>query len=89
MNPIWVRTPLIEPLLQKPDFNDPILEAEGVSNAIVKQVVSGRGGQLILPKQLNFLSTIRAWPSWLQTSARNRIARVLDIPEDEIARYRA
>jgi all-trans-retinol dehydrogenase (NAD+) len=76
-------------LLEKPGFSDPVLEAQEVSDAIVMQVVSGRGGQLILPKEVNFLSTLRAWPSWLQTTIRNNIAPLLNFTEEEVAAYRA
>ncbi|KAF8867145.1 NAD(P)-binding protein [Acephala macrosclerotiorum] len=85
VNPIWIRTPMIEPLVAKPDFKDPVLEPEDVTAAIVNQVVSGRSGQLILPKEVNFLSTLRAWPSWLQTTVRNNVALLLDFSEEEIA----
>ena len=74
VNPTWVRTPLIEALTSHPGFTDRVLEPEEVSSAVVNQVISGRGGQLILPEEINFLSTIRGWPSWLQISLRNKIS---------------
>ncbi len=74
VNPTWVRTPLIEALTADPGFTDKVLEPEVVSSAIVNQVLSGRGGQLILPEDLNLLAGIRAWPSWLQISVRNKLS---------------
>lgn len=74
VNPSWIRTPLIEKLTSNPDFKDPVLEAEDVSSAIVKQVLSGRSAQLILPKAYSGISTIRAWPAWMQVRFRNRLA---------------
>jgi len=78
VNPGWIRTPLITSLLEKPGFKDPVLEPEEVVSAIVNQVLSGKSGQLILPKKLNFLSTLRSWPSWIQNSVRNKIAHVVE-----------
>ncbi|KAH7323728.1 hypothetical protein BKA65DRAFT_407336 [Rhexocercosporidium sp. MPI-PUGE-AT-0058] len=79
VNPGWIRTPLIEKLTSDPRFTDPVLEAEDVSSTIVAQVISGRGGQLVLPKSFNVATTIRAWPSWLQTLLRNVLAdRLMD-----------
>ncbi|KAK0117713.1 hypothetical protein ONS95_012042 [Cadophora gregata] len=79
VNPAWIRTPLIEKLTSNPKFSDPVLEAEDVSSAIVAQVVSGRSGQLVLPRSMNAATTIRGWPSWLQILVRNILAdRLMD-----------
>jgi all-trans-retinol dehydrogenase (NAD+) len=45
----------------------------------VKQVLSGYGGQLILPARLNLVPLVRGMPSWLQESMRNSVADVLRI----------
>jgi hypothetical protein len=65
---------LIEALTSNPNFKDPVLEPEEVSSAVVNQIVSGRGGQLILPAGHSFLSGIRGWPSWLQIALRNKVS---------------
>lgn len=77
VNPSWIRTPLIEDLIAQPAFKDSVLEPETVTNAIVNQVLSGRSGHIVLPNELHIMSTIRAWPWWLQTSFRNMIAPAL------------
>ncbi|KAI9644554.1 hypothetical protein NHQ30_006575 [Ciborinia camelliae] len=77
VNPSWIRTPLIEDLIAQPSFKDSVLEPETVTNAIVHQVMSGRSGHLVLPNKMHIMSTIRAWPWWLQTSFRNMIAPAL------------
>lgn len=77
VNPSWVRTPLIADLIAQPTFQESILEPETVTSAIVNQVLSGSSGHIVLPNQMNILSTIRAWPWWLQTSLRNKIAPLL------------
>jgi len=76
VNPSWIRTPLIAPLIAHPNFKDRVLEPEDVSAAVVEQVVSGRGGQLILPPELGFLTSIRGWPTWLSTGLRNKLSDV-------------
>ncbi|ESZ94002.1 hypothetical protein SBOR_5614 [Sclerotinia borealis F-4128] len=77
VNPSWIRTPLIEDLIAQPTFKDTVLAPETVTNAIINQVFSGRSGHIVLPNQLYILSTLRAWPWWLQTSLRNMIAPAL------------
>ncbi|PQE25533.1 Short-chain dehydrogenase reductase SDR protein [Rutstroemia sp. NJR-2017a BBW] len=83
VNPAWIRTPLIEAMIAHPEFKDKVLEPETVTNAVVNQVLSGRSGQIILPGELSVLSTIRAWPSWLQTSFRNMIAPSLAMFDEQ------
>lgn len=75
-------------MIEKPEFKDQILEVEDVASAIVNQVISGRGGQLILPKEVNFVSTIRALPSWFQTTVRNNIAMMLEVSDEELDVHR-
>jgi len=74
VHPNWVRTPLISVLTSNPRFKDPVLEPEDVALPVVNQILSGRSGQLILPKSLSILNGIRGWPSWLQASLRNAMA---------------
>jgi all-trans-retinol dehydrogenase (NAD+) len=59
------------------------VEPEYVAGEVVKQVMSGRSGQLVLPPSLTTLSTIRAWPFWLQTRARNHVAHTLEGSAEE------
>jgi len=80
--PSWIRTPLIEPLLQSPDFKDTVIEPEEVSDAIVGQVTSGKSAHLILPKSYNSLSTLRGWPSWMQEGLRNSMGNTLKGADD-------
>jgi all-trans-retinol dehydrogenase (NAD+) len=70
-------------MIAHPEFKDKVLEPETVTNAVVNQVLSGRSGQIILPGELSVLSTIRAWPSWLQTSFRNMIAPSLAMFDEQ------
>jgi hypothetical protein len=68
---------LIASITTKPDFKEFVLEPETVAEAVVKQVLSGYGAQLILPGRYNPFTTIRGWPSWLQEGLRNSVADVL------------
>ena len=36
-----------------------------MADAVVKQVMSGRGRQIILASGAEPLATVRAWPSWV------------------------
>ena len=63
--------------MAKKSFTDFILEPETVAEAVVKQVLSGRGGQLILPGRYNLIPLLRGMPSWLQEGMRNSVAHVL------------
>lgn len=80
---MWTRTPLTAPLLASPQWKksgEILLEAEDVASAIVAQVLKGESAQLILPPKLSFVTTIRGWPHWLQTKARERSAGLLVNP---------
>ena len=46
-------------------------EPETVADAIVKQLHSGMGAQLVLPGRYWLATTVRGWPSWMQEALRN------------------
>jgi short-subunit dehydrogenase len=77
VHPTWVRTPMISTVLANRNFTDFVLEPETVAEAVVKQVLSGYGAQLILPARLGLVSGVRGFPSWLQESMRNGVNQVL------------
>ncbi|OJD12733.1 hypothetical protein AJ78_06711 [Emergomyces pasteurianus Ep9510] len=71
IHPLWVRTPMIQQLTKPGSvFNMPLMTIEVVSNAVVKQILSQRSGQVILPPGRSGLSLLRAFPTWLQERAR-------------------
>ncbi|TVY46354.1 Dehydrogenase [Lachnellula occidentalis] len=82
VHPSWIRTPLIEPLTSHPDFKDGVLEPEEVSGAIVKQVLSGKSAQMILPGHLARLRGVRGWPTWLQSIVWKSQEGTLDLFEE-------
>ncbi|KAL4943977.1 hypothetical protein BDV06DRAFT_188524 [Aspergillus oleicola] len=71
VHPLWVRTPMIKVLTDAgSEFKQPILTPEMVSEAVVKQVLAQRSGQIILPSYYTPLSMLRALPNWFQEFAR-------------------
>jgi len=65
VHPTWIRTPLIDELTAKNDWNEYTLKPEEVADAVVKQVLSGYGDTLILPSRFSPVSLARGFPSWL------------------------
>lgn len=47
------------------------MEGETVAEAVVSQVLSTEGAQLVLPPRLGVLACVRGFPSWLQQWIRN------------------
>lgn len=65
MHPTFADTPLLEPFAAelKPTKSF-ILKPQVVADAVIQQVLSGRGKQLILGGDTSWLSGLRAWPHW-------------------------
>lgn len=71
IHPLWVRTAMIKQLTDAGDqFNQPVLTPQTVSAAVVKQILTQSSGQVILPSRLTHYSLVRAFPSWMQETAR-------------------
>ncbi|BDD60370.1 hypothetical protein MAP00_005497 [Monascus purpureus] len=69
VQPFWARTPLLDSLPKKPF--QPLLEPETVANAVVKQVLKGESGQIILPERYWIAgSFLRGFPNWIQEISR-------------------
>lgn len=77
VHPTWVDTPLIQGLKAVKGFNEFVLDADTVAEAIVGQILKGESAQLILPGRFGWLSSVRAWPGWAQTGLRDSIAGFL------------
>jgi short-subunit dehydrogenase len=66
VHPTWAATPMIAPHRGQIDRSGmAVIKPEVVADAVVKQVLSGRGRQIILAPGAEPLTTVRAWPSWL------------------------
>jgi all-trans-retinol dehydrogenase (NAD+) len=68
---------MIASLLAQGNLTDFVLEPETVAEAVVQQVLSGYGRQLVLPARLKLVTGVRGFPSWLQESMRNGLNQVL------------
>jgi short-subunit dehydrogenase len=72
VHPSWVRTPLVggyESHLEKTQGG--LMKPEHIGSKIVNQIISCRGGQLIIPSKLKSAAGIRALPNWLQETVRD------------------
>ncbi|KAK3071634.1 hypothetical protein LTR53_008276 [Teratosphaeriaceae sp. CCFEE 6253] len=67
VHPTFAQTPLIEPFEQQLKSDRArILRPEVVSEAVVRQILRCRGGQVVLGGDIGWLAGIRSWPQWLQ-----------------------
>lgn len=49
-----------------------LLRPEYVGQKIVNQIISCKGGQLVIPKQLGAAAGLRGLPNWIQEFIRDR-----------------
>lgn len=71
VHPLWVATPLVESakeMIEKKSGK--MLTPAKVADEVCQQIFRCKGNQLIIPERLSFISTIRAWPFWLQRFIR-------------------
>lgn len=66
------RTALFEGYRNDSRFVAPSLAPETVAEAIVRQVLKGESGQVVLPGLGNLISGIAGWPLWLQHGMRTK-----------------
>lgn len=71
VHPGHVKTPLFQGFDQGADFLMPSLEVDTVAEGIVKQVLTGRSGNVILPETASLAALMRVMPDWM--SYRKRI----------------
>jgi all-trans-retinol dehydrogenase (NAD+) len=65
VHPTYVRTRLIGPYAASLEKSKAlVIDPQTVANAVVKQILSGQGGQIILPSYLGLLTLARGLPSW-------------------------
>ena len=80
VQPVTVRTPLSQPITKHTGSKYFTLEPGTVAEAVVNQVLRRESAQLILPARYGFVSSMRAWPSWLQEGARSEGANAIQGP---------
>jgi len=78
IHPMFAKTGIIkgfeEPLKKA---KVPLIPAEVVGDAIIKQVLSGSSGQIYVPPPMGYVSGIRGWPHWMQENMRDGVAKVM------------
>lgn len=70
VHPGHTRTALFAGYDQKTDFLMPQLEPESVADAVVKQVLTGRSGQVVIPGTGTTLAALRTLPDWYSVRVR-------------------
>jgi len=79
IHPIYVRTKLISSYASSLSRSGAlVIEPETVANAIIRQIMSGKSGQIILPAWMGAASGARGWPTWVQEILRDTTARDVD-----------
>lgn len=73
----YTKTPLFQGYNNTKDFLMPTLEPETVAEAIVRQVLSGRSGQVICPPLANALPLLGFLPLWMQDNMRKEGAEIM------------
>lgn len=83
VHPIYVRTKLVISYAKSLERSKAVqIEPQTVADAIVKQILSGRSGQVVLPSWMGFLSRIKGFPSWFQEVIRDTAKR--DVEQESI-----
>ncbi|EOD50916.1 Short-chain dehydrogenase/reductase SDR [Neofusicoccum parvum] len=79
VHPHFTRTKLIagfEESLKKRKRAAPLLEPQDVADRMVKQILSGKSGQIFIPESTRILiPLVRGLPTWLQEFLRDSVAR--------------
>lgn len=76
IHPNFVNTPLLDDVAdQLMRSGVRMLTSDDVAEQTVAQVMSKRGGQVIIPASVSIVSGIRGWPTWLQEVLRDVLGR--------------
>ena len=66
VHPGWADTAMVAPYKSTLEHaGQRVMPARLVSDAVVKQILSCRGGQLVISPAATLTSTLRSWPAWL------------------------
>lgn len=78
VHPYFTRTNIIADFVEQIEKRKsaPILEPQDVAAAMVEQILSGKGGQLFMPKSTSILiPLVRGLPTWVQEFLRDSVAK--------------
>ena len=77
VHPFWVKTPLVKDWVENSlnAINYKFLEPEHVGSEMVKAILRGQSGHLILPNSLllNLVSGCRGWAHWLHEAINDAV----------------
>jgi all-trans-retinol dehydrogenase (NAD+) len=74
----FTQTKLFQGFFSKNDFMSPILHPETVAEGVVKKVLSGESGHVVLPGSSNLVATnLRSFPYWFQIGLRNECEKLM------------
>ncbi|KAF4781855.1 short-chain dehydrogenase [Colletotrichum scovillei] len=77
VNQGFTKTPLFTGYEQGVEFIVPALEPETVADAVVRQVLAGESGHVVLPAYGNVLTALRAFPYWYQHRIRGEAQKLM------------
>jgi all-trans-retinol dehydrogenase (NAD+) len=77
INQGYTKTALFQGYRNDSKFLMPALEPETVAEEIVKKVLTGTSGQVILPGFGSWLALFRGFPHWVQIRARNNGEKIM------------
>ncbi|EHL02658.1 putative Short-chain dehydrogenase/reductase family 16C member 6 [Glarea lozoyensis 74030] len=77
INQGYTKTPLFQGYNNDSPFLVPTMEVETVAEAIVKKVLSGHSGQVIVPGFGTTLTILRGMPHWYQDRIRSKGANIM------------
>lgn len=77
INQGYTKTPLFQGYNNTAQFLLPSLEPETVAEEIVKKVLSGKSGQVIIPGAAGLLTVLRGFPHWYQVRARSQAQNIM------------
>ena len=75
VHPTWTRTAIVGTKFDEKRMGK-LLDADYVGDAILKQIFSARGAQLILAPGAQWVSMIRAFPNWIQEGMRDGMGKL-------------
>lgn len=75
VHPNFVRTAMTAPHANRIERTQKMMSVADISKPVLKQIFSGKGGQLILPARLDVLTGLRGWPNWIQEGLRDVLGR--------------
>lgn len=77
VNQGYTKTPLFTGYQQGMHFLMPAMEPETVAEAVVRKVLGGESGQVILPSAGAMLTSLRAFPHWYQHRLRSQSEKLM------------